>query len=146
MFLLEDGGGSWFYQLTLNLQRQSAMTEPMIRVVAHPKDANPDGDVFGGWILSLMDMAGAIPARKRARTRVVTIAVDQMKFLLPVYIGDCLECYATIERVGRTSMTVMVEAMVERREGGQRLRVTEGRFTYVAIDKNRAPLAVPAEA
>jgi acyl-CoA thioesterase YciA len=113
------------------------MSEPVIRVIAHPKDSNPDGDVFGGWILSMMDMAGAIPARKVAKTRVVTVAVDNMHFLLPVFIGDCVECYAEVERIGASSVTVKVETYVDRREGGEKQKVTEGKFVYVAIDKNR---------
>ena len=115
---------------------------PEIRVVARPKDANPDGDVFGGWILSMMDIAGAIPARKHAKTRIVTVALDNVHFLLPVFIGDCVECYATIEKVGNSSMTVKVETFVERREGGEKLKVTEGRFVYVAVDRNRKPVKI----
>jgi acyl-CoA thioesterase YciA len=118
------------------------MQELTIRVVAMPKDANPDGDVFGGWILSMMDMAAAVPARKLARTRVVTVAVEEMKFLLPVFIGDCIECYTTIEKVGKTSITVRVDTMVERRENNAKQKVTEGRFILVAIDKMRQPVQV----
>lgn len=118
------------------------MTEPVIRVVALPKDSNPDGDVFGGWILSMMDLAGAIPARKLARTRVVTVAMDNIQFHLPIFIGDCLECYAVVEKVGTTSITVKVEAIVERREEEGKEKVTEGRFVYVAIDKARRPVRV----
>jgi acyl-CoA thioesterase YciA len=118
------------------------MSEAAIRIVAHPKDANPDGDVFGGWILSMMDIAGAIPARKLAKTRVVTVAMDNVQFLLPVYIGDCLECYATVEKIGHTSITVKVETMVDRREGGEKLKVTEGRLVYVAIDNDRNKVPV----
>ena len=113
------------------------MSEAVIRIVAMPKDANPDGDVFGGWILSMMDIAGAVPARQLAKNRVVTVAMDNVKFHLPVFIGDCLECYAVVEKVGNTSISVMVETFVERRESGERLKVTEGRLVYVAIDKNR---------
>jgi acyl-CoA thioesterase YciA len=119
------------------------MIEPSIRIVAMPKDANPDGDVFGGWILSMMDVAGAIPARKIAKTRVVTVAMDNVQFLLPVFIGDCLECYCHIEKIGTTSITVRVETFVERREGEEKLKVTEGRLVYVAIDKDRNKVAIP---
>lgn len=119
------------------------MTErPSIRVVAMPGDANPDGDVFGGWILSMMDIAGAIPARKLAKTRVVTVAMDSVRFLMPVFIGDCIECYTTIEKVGTTSITVRVDTFVERREGQEKLKVTEGRLTYVAIDEKRQKIRV----
>lgn len=118
------------------------MPEPAIRLIALPKDANPDGDVFGGWILSMMDMAGAIPARKLAKTRVVTVAIENMQFLLPVFIGDCVECYAHVEKIGETSITVRIETFVERKEGGEKLKVTEGRFIYVAIDKDRKKVKV----
>ena len=119
------------------------MSEPAIRVVALPKDANPDGDIFGGWILSMMDISGAIPARKMAKTRVVTVAMDNIQFLLPVFIGDCLECYSTIEKIGTTSITVKVETFVDRMESSEKLKVTEGRFVYVAIGKDRRPVKVP---
>ena len=117
--------------------------EPAVKVVAMPADANADGDMFGGWILSMMDLAGSIPARKRAKKRVVTVAVDSLVFHAPVMVGDCLECFATIEKVGRTSMTVKVESYAERRESeGERLKITEGRFVYVAIGADRKPIAV----
>jgi acyl-CoA thioesterase YciA len=123
------------------------MQEATIRVVAYPQNSNPDGDVFGGWILSMMDMAAAIPARRLARTRVVTIAVENMKFLLPVFIGDCIECYAEIEKIGNTSITVRVETYVERREGpSEKEKVTEGRFVFVAIGRDRRPIKVPRPA
>ena len=136
------------YPLFYNLQPQTCnlMTEPVIRVIAHPKDANPDGDVFGGWILSMMDMAGSIPARKLAKTRVVTVALDNMQFLLPVFIGDCMECYANIEKVGTSSITVKVETFVDRVEGDTKQKVTEGRFVYVAIDKGRRKVKIPKPA
>jgi acyl-CoA thioesterase YciA len=118
------------------------MPEPSIRIVALPKDSNPDGDVFGGWILSMMDMAGAIPARKLARTRVVTAAMDNVQFLLPVFIGDCVECYSYVEKIGTSSITVKVEVIVDRRDGGEKLKVTEGRLVYVAIDKDRKKVKV----
>ncbi len=119
------------------------MTEPAIRIVAMPKDATPDGDVFGGWILSMMDIAGAIPARRIARTRVVTVAMDNIQFHLPVYIGDCIECYSHVEKVGNTSVTVKVETFVERRESGEKFKVTEGRLVYVAIGRDRQKIKIP---
>jgi acyl-CoA thioesterase YciA len=118
------------------------MPDPAIRIVALPRDANPDGDVFGGWILSMMDLAGAIPARKLAKTRVVTVAMDNIQFLLPVFIGDCLECYSYVEKIGNSSVTVKVETFVDRKEGGDKLKVTEGRLVYVAIDKDRNKINV----
>lgn len=118
------------------------MNIPAIRIVAMPKDANPDGDVFGGWILSMMDVAGAIPARRLAKNRVVTVAMDNVHFLLPVFIGDCIECHTTVEKIGNTSITVKVETFVERRESGERHKVTEGRLVYVAIGKDRQKVKI----
>ena len=116
--------------------------EPSVKVIAMPKDANPDGDVFGGWILSMMDLAGALPARRLAKKRVVTVALDNVQFLEPVFIGDMVECFATIEKVGRTSITVKVDTFVERRESGECQKVTEGHFVYVALGKDREPAPV----
>ena len=118
------------------------MPDPAIRVVAMPRDANPDGDVFGGWLLSQMDIAGYIPARKLAKTRVVTVAMDNIIFHHPVRVGDCVECYSHIEKIGRTSIRVKVEAFVDPIDTNERLKVTEGYFVFVAIDKNRKPVAV----
>lgn len=120
------------------------MSEPAIRVVAMPKDANPDGDVFGGWLLSQMDVAGYIPARRMAKARVVTVAMENIQFHHPVRVGDCVECYSYIEKVGRTSIRVKVEAFVDPLDTNERLKVTEGYFVFVAIDKNRKPIPVPA--
>lgn len=118
------------------------MREPAIKVIAMPKDANADGDIFGGWILSMMDMAGAIAARKRARRRVVTVAMDNVVFHKPVFIGDCVECYAEVTRTGNTSVGVKVETFVERKADGFREKVTEGQFVFVAIGDDRKPVAI----
>ncbi len=117
--------------------------ELQIRTLAMPADANPNGDIFGGWLLAQMDVAGGIFASQRARGRVATVAIDAMAFHLPVYIGDVLCCYADMERLGRTSMAVHIEAWVIRRDARQRVLVTEGRFTYVAIGEDRRPRPVP---
>lgn len=119
--------------------------EPALRAIAMPADANPNGDIFGGWLLAQMDLAGGNVANQRARGRVATVALDRMEFHLPVYVGDEVSCYATIKRIGRTSITVLVESWVRRRDGGARVKVTEGTFTYVAIDAERRPRPVPAE-
>ena len=116
-----------------------------IRTLAMPADANPSGDIFGGWVLSQMDIAGGIVAAQRARGRVATVAVTAMTFHLPVYIGDVLGVYVEIERVGRTSIATWVEAWVLRRSGGERVRVTEGQVVYVALDADGRPRPVPAE-
>jgi acyl-CoA thioesterase YciA len=117
--------------------------EPALRSIAMPADANPDGDIFGGWVLSQMDLAGGTLARQRAKGRVATVAVNAMTFLLPVYVGDDVSCYARIDKVGRTSITVCIETWAQRRDGGQRVKVTEGTFVYVAIGENRKPREVP---
>lgn len=113
-----------------------------IKVIAMPADANPDGNIFGGWIISQMDLAGALPARSIAHNRVVTVAIDNTIFHKPVFIGDCLECYATVEKIGRTSITVYVEAIVERRYDRTKETVTQGRFVYVSVDQDMKPLAI----
>ena len=119
--------------------------EPALRTVAMPKDANSNGDIFGGWLLAQMDIAGAVAAMRRARCRVATVAVQTMSFHRPVLIGDLVSCYAEIARVGRTSITIDVETWVERHFGGSVEKVTEGVFTYVAIDAAGKPQPVPPE-
>jgi acyl-CoA thioesterase YciA len=117
--------------------------ELSIRTVAMPADANPAGDIFGGWLLAQMDVAGGIIAHRIALGRTATVAVDAMKFHLPVFIGDILCCYAAVARIGRTSIAVKVEAWAERRNSTVRVKVTEGVFTYVAIDEQRRPRPLP---
>lgn len=112
------------------------------RTLAMPADTNPAGDIFGGWLLAQMDIAGGILANRRARGRTATVAIDAMKFYLPVFVGDILCCYSDITRIGRTSITVQIEAWAERRNSTARVKVTEGLFTYVAIDDNRQPRPV----
>ncbi len=116
-----------------------------IRTLAMPADANPSGDIFGGWVLSQMDIAGGIVARERTRGRVATVAITAMTFHLPVYVGDVLCAYVEVEKVGRTSITTWIEAWALRGEGGGRVRVTEGQFTFVALDQNGRPRPVPEE-
>ena len=116
--------------------------ELVIKVVAMPADTNPDGNMFGGWIISQMDLAAYLFARKYARSNVVTVAVDNIVFHRPMFVGDCLLCYVTIEKTGRTSLTVKVDAMVERMNSHETEQVTEGRFVFVAIDADRKPIAL----
>ncbi len=118
--------------------------EPAIRTIAMPADANASGDIFGGWMMSQMDMAGGVAAVARAKGRVVTVAVEAMTFHRPVLVGDLVSCYAEVVRVGRTSLSVRIDAWVERRIGGEAERVTSGTFTYVAVDAARKPRVVPA--
>jgi len=115
------------------------------RTLAMPGDANPSGNIFGGWVLSQMDIAGGITAGQRAKGRVATVAVDAMTFHRPVYVGDVLCVYADVERIGRTSMTLHLEAWALRGRLGERVKVTEGDFTFVAIDENGRPRPVLEE-
>ena len=119
--------------------------EPMIRAIAMPADSNPSGDIFGGWLMSQMDLAAANAACRRSRGRCVTVAVDGMVFHEPVFIGDEVSLYCTVIRVGRTSMTIRVEAWRRSRTSEARTKVTEALFTYVAVDENRRPRAVKVE-
>jgi|ERR1700677_5090673 acyl-CoA thioesterase YciA len=119
--------------------------EPMIRAIAMPADANPSGDIFGGWLMSQMDLAGANAASRRSRGRCVTVAVDGMVFHEPVFVGDEVSLYGNVIRVGRTSMTIRVEAWRRSRTSDTRKKVTEATFTYVAVDEDRKPRAVPPE-
>ncbi len=118
---------------------------PAIRTIAMPADANSNGDIFGGWMMSQMDLAGGVAAVQRAQGRIVTVAVDAMTFHLPVNVGDLVSCYAQVTRVGRTSLTVKIDAWVQRRIGRHMERVTSGSFTYVAVDEKGQPRPVPPE-
>lgn len=117
--------------------------ELTIRVVAMPKDTNPSGDVFGGWILSQMDIAGGVCCKQIARGRVVTIAIDSTEFKLPVFVGDTLCCYVEYVKQGRTSITVHIETWVNREyDKDKRILVTQGDFTYVKVDDDRHPIPI----
>lgn len=117
---------------------------PTLRVMPMPADANIHGDVFGGWIMSQVDIAGAIPAARRANGRVATIAVNSFLFKQPVFVGDLLSFYADIVRVGKTSITISVEVYAERnRLQAETVKVTEATLTYVATDEQRKPRQIP---
>jgi acyl-CoA thioesterase YciA len=107
-----------------------------------PADTNPSGDIFGGWVLSQMDIAGGIAAGTRARGRVATVAINAMSFQRPVFVGDVLCVYAEIEKVGRTSLAVHIEAWVRRDRVSDRVKVTEGKFTFVALTDEGKPRPV----
>ena len=113
---------------------------PVLRTVAMPRDTNPAGNIFGGWIVSQMDLAGGAVAHRRAHGPVVTVAIEKMTFDQPVVVGDEVSCYANIHAVGTTSMTIDI-IMCKRSQFslGQLCKVTEGRFVYVALDKNNKP-------
>src|SRR3954463_10002283 len=116
--------------------------ELVIRTIAMPRDTNPSGDIFGGWIMSQMDLGSGILALKTAKTRVVTVAMEGMSFLAPVKVGDRVACYAWVEKIGRTSMRIPVEVWVERYMTGEQVRVTEAVFIYVALGADGRPVSV----
>ena len=116
--------------------------DPAIRVVAMPADANAYGDIFGGWLLSLMDNGAGLTAARRSKGRAVTVAMDGMQFHQPVKVGDEVTVYAEVERVGRTSMTIAVEAWRRERHLEAPIKVTEAKFTFVAVDEQGRPRAV----
>ena len=116
--------------------------EPVLRVVPGPTDINANGHIFGGWVLSQMDIAGGIAASQRANGAVATVAIEGMKFITPIHIRDLISVYANVERVGRTSMAVRIEVVATRDRGKTDVKVTEGLFTFVALDEQYRPRSV----
>ena len=120
--------------------------ELTVRTIAMPADTNANGDIFGGWVMSQMDQAGGIAGVERAQGRVVTVAVEAMHFIRPVRVGDVLCVYTRVERIGRTSMTIQVEAWARRFQTRLREKVTHATFTFVAIDQDGRPRPIPPAA
>ena len=116
------------------------------RTLAMPADTNANGDIFGGWLLSQMDIAGGVAASKVAKSRTVTVSIDAMNFRKPVYVGDLVSVHANLVRVGKTSITVHLEAWVLRRKEMQSILVTDGNFTYVSIDDDGRPQVIARDA
>jgi acyl-CoA thioesterase YciA len=114
---------------------------PILRVVPGPTDINANGHIFGGWVLSQMDIAAGIVASQRANGPVATVAIERMEFIAPIHLRDLISVFAHVERVGRTSMGVRIEVVAHRRKG-EEIKVTEGLFTFVALDENNRPRAV----
>ena len=125
------------------MSQEGPTGELTMRVPAMPADANAAGDVFGGWVMAQMDLAAGIRGADRANGRVATVAVHALTFRKPVKIGDTLSVYSTIERVGRTSITLLIEAWAQRHLTQERVKVTEGTFVMVALDAQGRPTAVP---
>ena len=125
------------------VERKSRMTldhkNPVLRVVPGPSDINANGHIFGGWVLSQMDIAAGIVASRRAKGAVATVAIDKMEFLAPIHLRDLISVYAEVERVGRSSMGVRIEVIAIRDRGATRIKVTEGLFTFVALDDQHRP-------
>ncbi len=117
--------------------------ELALQTVAMPKDTNANGDIFGGWLLSQMDLAGGIAAGDVARGRVATVAIDGMAFLTPVHVGAVVRCYTDVLEIGRSSIRIMVEVWIDSKHDGEPIKVTEGEFVFVAIDENGRTRAVP---
>src|SRR5580698_9369097 len=119
-------------------------SEPALRAIAMPADTNPHGDIFGGWLLCQMDLAGGTVAVRRAGGRVVTVAITAMTFHRPVCVGDEVSCYGSIEKIGTTSITIKIESWARRGTGTTPIKVTEGLFTYVRVDLDGHPQPIAA--
>src|SRR6478752_3688454 len=124
----------------INLERT-----PILRVVPGPSDINANGHIFGGWVLSQMDIAAGIVASRRAKGPVATVAIEAMKFLQPIHLRDLISVFAEVERVGRTSMGVRIEFVAHRDLGATEVKVTEGLFTFVALDANHRPRPIDTQ-
>ncbi len=121
-------------------------SEPAIRTIAMPADTNPHGDIFGGWLLCQMDLAGATVATRCAGGRTVTVAITAMAFHRPVMVGDEVTCYCDVVATGRTSVTIKIQSWARRRLGDEPIKVTEGVFTYVRVDVDGKPQPIAAAA
>lgn len=126
----------------MNTEAGSPKGELVIKTIAMPKNTNRYRDIFGGWLVSQMDLGGAVLAHKCSRNRMTTVAIDRMTFLRPVYVGDVVCCYASVARRGNTSVTIDVEVWVERILDNTKQKVTEGLFTFVAIDDQGKPTSI----
>jgi acyl-CoA thioesterase YciA len=118
--------------------------DPVLRVVPGPSDINANGHIFGGWVLSQMDIAAGIVASRRAGGSVATIAIERMEFIAPIHLRDVISVFAEVERVGRTSMAIRIEVIATRDRGATDIKVTEGMFTFVALDEQHRPRPVDA--
>ena len=121
---------------------ESERREPILRVVPRPGDINANGHIFVGWLLSQMDIAAGIVASREARGAVATVAIEAMEFIAPILLHDIISIYARIERMGRTSMGIRIEVVADRNRGATQVKVTEGLFTFVALDENNRPRPV----
>jgi acyl-CoA thioesterase YciA len=113
--------------------------EPILRVVPRPGDINANGHIFGGWVLSQMDIAAGIVASREANGRVATVAIDAMEFLAPILLHDLISVYATVEKIGRTSIAIRIQVVATRDRGAREVKVTEGLFTFVALNEEHRP-------
>jgi acyl-CoA thioesterase YciA len=130
--------------LTDTVRNMPQRSDPILRVVPGPADINANGHIFGGWVLGVMDQAGGILAGRVAQGACATVAIEKMEFIAPILLRDIISVYASLERRGRTSMAIRVEVIATRARGQQEVKVTEGLFTFVALDENHRPRALPA--
>ena len=121
-----------------------ARSEAILRVVPRPGDINANGHIFGGWVLSQMDIAAGIVASRRADGPVATVAIEAMEFITPILLHDIISVYARIERTGRSSMAIRIEVIADRDRGSRQVKVTEGVFTFVALDPDNRPRPLPS--
>ena len=129
--------------MTENIQNLPKRNDPVLRVVPGPADINANGHIFGGWVLGMMDQAGGILAGRIAQGACATVAIEKMEFIAPILLRDIISVYATLERRGRTSMGVRVEVIATRARSQQGVKVTEGMFTFVALDDEHKPRTLP---
>ncbi|MBS0546990.1 MAG: acyl-CoA thioesterase [Proteobacteria bacterium] len=125
-------------------QQPAGQRDPIVRTIPQPADMNGNGDIFGGWVLSQMDMAGGTLAARVAKGRVATVAITAMTFVQPIKVGDLVSIYGEVTKVGKTSITIALETVVQRRLDPAQIQVTHGTFVFVAIDNDGKPRAVPA--
>ncbi|MBA3511964.1 acyl-CoA thioesterase [Sphingomonas sp.] len=118
---------------------------PILRIVPGPSDINANGHIFGGWVLSQMDIAAGIVASRRADGPVATVAIERMEFIAPIHLRDLISVFAQVEQVGRTSMRVRIEVVAHRDRGATEVKVTEGLFTFVALDEKHRPRPIDPE-
>lgn len=124
------------------MMTEAESREPILRVVPRPGDINSNGHIFGGWVLSQMDIAAGIVASREAQGAVATVAIEAMEFIAPILLHDIISIYARIERMGRTSMGIRIEVIADRNRGATQVKVTEGLFTFVALDESHRPRPV----
>jgi acyl-CoA thioesterase YciA len=117
--------------------------EPILRVVPRPLDINSNGHIFGGWVLSQMDIAGGIVAAREAQGATATVAIEAMHFITPILLGDLISVFAKVERRGRTSLGIRIDVTADRGRGAEQVKVTSGLFTFVALDENHRPRELP---
>jgi acyl-CoA thioesterase YciA len=129
--------------VTENIRNLPQRSDPVLRVIPGPADINANGHIFGGWVLGMMDQAGGIVAGRIAQGACATVAIEKMAFIAPILLRDIISVYATLEHRGRTSMGVRVEVIATRERGQQEVKVTEGLFTFVALDENHKPRPLP---